>query len=243
MVDRSGPGAERFAVGERVGVAWLGGTDGSCRFCRRGQENLCVASDLHRLGRRRRLRRRLSGRRGVRVSASGRASTTNRRRRCSAPGSSGIERWSAPPFRPAAASGIYGFGGSAHLTAQVALAQGLAGPRADPRGEQSGAGARAGRRLGRGGDGHAARAAGRRDHVRPGRRTGARLRCSALDRGGTLAMAGIWSSDIPCAELRADPVRRTPAAQRHRQHPAGRRDVPRAGRAARRTGDHASAIR
>jgi propanol-preferring alcohol dehydrogenase len=36
-----GPGAVRFQVGERVGVPWLGSTDGTCRFCLRGQENLC----------------------------------------------------------------------------------------------------------------------------------------------------------------------------------------------------------
>jgi propanol-preferring alcohol dehydrogenase len=36
-----GPQAERFAVGERVGVPWLGGTDGSCFYCARGMENLC----------------------------------------------------------------------------------------------------------------------------------------------------------------------------------------------------------
>src|SRR5207248_254061 len=28
-------------VGTRVGVSWIGGTDGDCRYCRRGQENLC----------------------------------------------------------------------------------------------------------------------------------------------------------------------------------------------------------
>ncbi|MBD5656797.1 MAG: zinc-dependent alcohol dehydrogenase family protein [Candidatus Eremiobacteraeota bacterium] len=31
------------AVGTRVGVSWLGGTDGTCRFCRAGRENLCDA--------------------------------------------------------------------------------------------------------------------------------------------------------------------------------------------------------
>jgi propanol-preferring alcohol dehydrogenase len=30
--------------GRRVGVPWLGWTDGECRYCRRGQENLCVAA-------------------------------------------------------------------------------------------------------------------------------------------------------------------------------------------------------
>ena len=39
----AGPGATRFSVGDRVGVAWLASTDGTCRFCRRGAENLCLA--------------------------------------------------------------------------------------------------------------------------------------------------------------------------------------------------------
>jgi len=37
-----GAGARRFAVGDRVGVAWLRHTCGTCRFCRRGDENLCI---------------------------------------------------------------------------------------------------------------------------------------------------------------------------------------------------------
>jgi propanol-preferring alcohol dehydrogenase len=36
-----GPGAERFSLGQRLGVPWLGFTDGTCRYCRRGMENLC----------------------------------------------------------------------------------------------------------------------------------------------------------------------------------------------------------
>jgi propanol-preferring alcohol dehydrogenase len=31
----------QLATGERVGVSWLGGTDGTCAYCRRGSENLC----------------------------------------------------------------------------------------------------------------------------------------------------------------------------------------------------------
>ena len=38
-----GVGAERFAVGARVGVAWLHESCGRCRFCARGAENLCLA--------------------------------------------------------------------------------------------------------------------------------------------------------------------------------------------------------
>jgi propanol-preferring alcohol dehydrogenase len=34
-------GGERFGPGERVGVPWLGWTDGTCSYCRRGRENLC----------------------------------------------------------------------------------------------------------------------------------------------------------------------------------------------------------
>ncbi|MEX0853203.1 MAG: zinc-dependent alcohol dehydrogenase family protein [Bauldia sp.] len=40
-VARLGPGVAGFALGERVGVPWLGWTCGHCRFCLAGQENLC----------------------------------------------------------------------------------------------------------------------------------------------------------------------------------------------------------
>jgi propanol-preferring alcohol dehydrogenase len=42
IVDELGPGATRFTEGDRVGIAWLRHTDGVCRFCARGDENLCV---------------------------------------------------------------------------------------------------------------------------------------------------------------------------------------------------------
>jgi propanol-preferring alcohol dehydrogenase len=44
VVDRLGPGATRFTLGDRVGIAWLRWTDGSCVYCRHGQENLCEAA-------------------------------------------------------------------------------------------------------------------------------------------------------------------------------------------------------
>src|SRR5512133_3481809 len=40
-VEELGEGAERFAAGDRVGVPWLGWTDGSCTYCLSGRENLC----------------------------------------------------------------------------------------------------------------------------------------------------------------------------------------------------------
>src|SRR5205085_2254290 len=39
-VERVGEGAE-FAIGERVGVPWLGSACGECAFCQSGRENLC----------------------------------------------------------------------------------------------------------------------------------------------------------------------------------------------------------
>ena len=40
-VVQTGENAARFAIGQRIGVPWLGYTDGVCPYCRRGQENLC----------------------------------------------------------------------------------------------------------------------------------------------------------------------------------------------------------
>jgi alcohol dehydrogenase, propanol-preferring len=41
VVEKLGGGSRRFAVGTRVGVAWLHRTDGVCAYCRRDEENLC----------------------------------------------------------------------------------------------------------------------------------------------------------------------------------------------------------
>ena len=123
-VDAVGPGARRFAVGDRIGVAWLGGTDGSCRFCRRGEENLCTApvftgwdvdggyadACLVDDGYAYRLPDTLDDEQAAPLLYAG--IIGYRALRCASV--------------PAGGSlGIYGFGGSAHLTAQVALAQGL----------------------------------------------------------------------------------------------------------------------
>jgi alcohol dehydrogenase, propanol-preferring len=44
IVDALGPGAHRFPKGQRVGIAWLRKTCGKCEFCRSGKENLCPYS-------------------------------------------------------------------------------------------------------------------------------------------------------------------------------------------------------
>jgi propanol-preferring alcohol dehydrogenase len=45
-VERAGPGARRFRVGDRVGIAWLRRTCGTCAFCRSGRENLCPRAEF-----------------------------------------------------------------------------------------------------------------------------------------------------------------------------------------------------
>ena len=40
-VEGLGPGATRFGIGDRVGIAWIHSACGKCRFCREGTENLC----------------------------------------------------------------------------------------------------------------------------------------------------------------------------------------------------------
>jgi propanol-preferring alcohol dehydrogenase len=41
IVGRIVEGGERFEPGKRIGIPWLGWTDGDCRYCRSGRENLC----------------------------------------------------------------------------------------------------------------------------------------------------------------------------------------------------------
>jgi propanol-preferring alcohol dehydrogenase len=40
-IEKLGKNVNEFKHGEKVGVPWLGYTDGSCKYCRRGEENLC----------------------------------------------------------------------------------------------------------------------------------------------------------------------------------------------------------
>lgn len=41
VVEQTGEGVERFSIGQRIGVPWLGWTCGVCAFCLSGRENLC----------------------------------------------------------------------------------------------------------------------------------------------------------------------------------------------------------
>ena len=126
---------------------------------------------------------------------------------------------------PGGRLGIYGFGGSAHLTAQVALAQGLR-VHVLTRGEHN---QQLARELGVdsvGAPPTPAGAAGRRDPVRPRRRAGAGRAARPRPRRHPRRRRHL-AVRHPGAGLRRDPVPRAPAAQRHGEHPARRREVPR----------------
>ena len=191
----TGPGTRRFTTGDRVGAAWLGGTDGSCVFCRRGQENLCPASvytgwDFH------------GGYAEHMVVAEafahplphGFSDAELAPLLCA--GIIGYRALRRAEVPPGGTLGIWGFGGSAHLAAQVAMAQGAA-VHVFTRGESA-------RELAR-----SLGVASAQDSFDPppvpldsailfapvGTLVPPAL--SALDRGGTLAIAGIYLTDIP----------------------------------------------
>ena len=191
----------------------------------------CACTRVHRLGRRRWLRRRLPGRRALRLPAArhvrrraGRAAAVRRDHRLPRPAArrraTGRPRWASTASAR-----------SAHLTAQLALRQGLR-VHVLTRGDRNRALARgSGSTPSAGAADAAARTPRRRDPLRARPASWCRSRSRALDRGGTLAVAGIWLSDIPAPGLRRRAVPGTAAAQRHRQHPRRRRGVPAAGRA------------
>ncbi len=190
-----GEGALGFERGMRVGVAWLHHTDGTCTYCRRGSENLCPASTYT----------------GWDVDGGYAEYTTvpadfayrlpaNVDDVTLAPllcagiiGYRALKRASLPE---GGRLGLYGFGGSAHLCAQLAIAQG-AEVHVMTRGAQAQALARS---LG------AASVNGAYDappvpldaaitFAPVGDLVPVAMR--ALDRGGVLSIAGIHLSDIP----------------------------------------------
>jgi alcohol dehydrogenase, propanol-preferring len=191
----AGDGAERFAPGERVGVPWLGWTDGTCRYCRSGRENLCERARFT----------------GYQLDG-GYAELAAADERFCFPVPAGYPDSQAAPLLcagligyrslrlagDAERLGLYGFGASAHIVAQVARHQGrrvFAFTRAGDEAAQSFA-----RELG-------AEWAGGAFEQAPeeldaaivfapvGELVPAAL--AAVARGGTVVCAGIHMSDIP----------------------------------------------
>jgi len=190
-----GEGVTTFKEGDRAGAAWLRWTDGTCKFCLREAENLCPhslytgwdadggyaefmtvpAAYAHRLP---------DGYDDAELAPLLCAGIIGYR---------ALQRAELPPH---GRLGIYGFGGSAHLATQVALARG-ATVHVMTRGEQA---RRLALELGAASAGDAADSppepldaaimfAPVGELVLPA--------LAALDRGGTLSIAGIYLSDIP----------------------------------------------
>ncbi len=114
---------DRFKTGDRVGVAWLRSTCGMCSYCHRGAENLCPSStytgwDSH------------GGYAEYAVAPEAyayalpgdRPDTEVAPLLCAGIIGYRALRLAQPP--PAGRIGIWGFGGSAHLAAQIAIAEG-----------------------------------------------------------------------------------------------------------------------
>ncbi len=198
----SGPGADRFQPGERVGVAWLGGTCRACRFCVRGQENLCLAPTFTGWDR--------DGGYAELVTVAQdfayRLPESFRDEEAAPLLCAGIIGYRAllrADLPVGGRLGIYGFGASAHLAAQVALYRGASvyvmtrSPAARALALELGA-----------------VFAGDADEPPPDPLDSAILfapvgtlvppALRALDRGGTLAVAGIHLSDIPALDYAAE---------------------------------------
>jgi propanol-preferring alcohol dehydrogenase len=196
----TGPGSRRFAEGARVGIAWLRGTCGECRWCRSGRENLCPRSTYTGWD--------ADG--GFAEYAVVPASFAYRLPEALDPvraapllcaGIIGYRSLVRAQLPPGGRLGLYGFGSSAHITAQVALAQG-----AELFVMTRGAGSRdLARELG-------AAWVGGPDERPPALLDSAivfapagplvPVALEALDRGGTLALAGIHMSDVPTLDHR-----------------------------------------
>jgi alcohol dehydrogenase, propanol-preferring len=120
-VERAGEGVRRFGVGDRVGVPWLGWTDGTCAYCTSGHENLCDRARFT----------------GYTIDGGYAEYTVADERYCFAIPDS-FEDVAAAPLLCAGLIGyrslrlagegrnlgLYGFGASAHIVAQVAVYRG-----------------------------------------------------------------------------------------------------------------------
>jgi propanol-preferring alcohol dehydrogenase len=190
-----GPGAARFGIGERVGVAWLGGTCGACRFCLRGQENLCLSPTFTGWDRDGGYAELIT----VAENFAYRIPETFSDEEAApllCAGIIGYRALTRAELPIGGRLGIYGFGGSAHLAAQIALYRG-ARVYVMTRSAQARALA-----LDLG-----ATFVGGAEEEPPDPLDAAILfapagglvpvALRALDRGGTLAVAGIHLSDIP----------------------------------------------
>ena len=195
IVDRVGRGAHRFAEGDRVGVPWLAHTCGVCRFCTTGRENLCVAPRFTGWDVDGGYAEYLVAEEDYVYALPAEFDDVHAAPLLCA-GIIGYRALRQSKCPPGGRLGIYGFGGSAHLAAQVAIAEGTR-VHVLTRAEDA---RRLALELG-------ASSAGGAADPPPEPLDAAVLfapvgtlvppALEALDRGGTLAIAGIHLSDIP----------------------------------------------
>jgi propanol-preferring alcohol dehydrogenase len=195
VVDAVGPDATRFRIGDRVGIAWLRETCGTCRYCTRGDENLCQSARFTGYDENGGYAEYAVVREDFAYALpEGLDAVTATPLLCA--GIIGYRALKRAEVRPRCRLGIYGFGSSAHISIQVARHWDCTVyvMTRDPR-QQALA-----RELG-------AAWAGGADQRPPERLDSAVLfapvgtlvpgALEALDRGGTLAVAGIYLTDIP----------------------------------------------
>ncbi len=123
-VDATGEQVTAFNVGDRVGIGWLHSTCGRCAYCRTGRENLCENATFTGYD--------VDGGYGAYVIANegftfhvpdGFSDVDAAPLLCG--GVIGYRAYRLADARPGSTIGLYGFGSSAHLVAQIAVAQGL----------------------------------------------------------------------------------------------------------------------
>ena len=122
-VDARGPEADLYEPGDRVGVAWLASTCGKCRYCRSGDENLCPESTYTGWDRDGGFAPYLTAdERFVHPLPPGSADPEVAPLLCA--GIIGYRALQRAELPDRGVLGLYGFGASAHLAAQVALSRG-----------------------------------------------------------------------------------------------------------------------
>lgn len=195
FVDALGEGAERFTLAERVGAAWLARPCGACRYCVNGRENLCTSPTFTGWDVDGGYAQYVVVNEDYAYPVPARFSDQDAAPLLCA-GIIGYRALRRTELPPGGRLGIYGFGGSAHLTAQIALAEG-ATVHVMTRSSEARELALS---LGASSAGDAS--------ARPPEPLDAAIlfapvgtlvlpALEALDRGGTLAVAGIYLSDIP----------------------------------------------
>ncbi len=202
IVDRVGSGVRAIKEGDRVGIAWLRQTCGRCEFCASGRENLCLGARFtgyHEDG----------GYADYALVPEAFAYpipalfTDEEAAPLLCAGIIGYRALRLSGVRPGQKLGLYGFGASAHLTIQVARRWGCAVYVCSLREEHR----KLARDLGAVWVGGAAEAPPDKLHgaiifAPAGELVPLALR--ALDRGGTLALAGIHMTPIPAIDYDRD---------------------------------------